>query len=234
MLTRGLVSEKCFPYAGSAVSCLLKCSTDTPMKISSYCRVSGEKAIMGEIVSHGPVVGMLMLLDDFMVYSAGVYSPLKTAKRLLDTDKNLVLHAVKIIGWGSERGLPYWLVENCFGEGWGEKGFAKITRRQGNLFVDGVVMAATPDMNSSVEEQPISVADKSAEVSHTEDTKEEDGNNFQVKEEETVENKEEESARKEETEVKEESSEEKVSDNVATAEEKAAKGEEDEGLDVVE
>eukprot|EP00922_Rhytidocystis_sp_ex-Travisia-forbesii_P043232 GHVS01064547.1.p1 GENE.GHVS01064547.1~~GHVS01064547.1.p1 ORF type:complete len:485 (+),score=75.34 GHVS01064547.1:32-1486(+) len=154
LLTRGLVSEECFPYTATSSSCSMKCSKNLPMKIKSYCRVSGERAIMGEIYAHGPVVGLVMLLDDFMVYSSGVYASLKTAKRLLDSEKNLVMHAVKLIGWGSERGHPYWLVENSFGSEWGDRGFAKISRREGNLFADGVLMADTPDLASLIEETP--------------------------------------------------------------------------------
>lgn len=35
---------------------------------------------------------------------------------------------MKIIGWGYENGLDYWLIENSFGPNWGMNGYAKILR----------------------------------------------------------------------------------------------------------
>ena len=36
--------------------------------------------------------------------------------------KDVGLHAIKIIGWGVEKGTPYWLVSNSWGADWGESG----------------------------------------------------------------------------------------------------------------
>lgn len=31
-------------------------------------------------------------------------------------------HAVKIFGWGEEKGTPYWLAANSWNDDWGDKG----------------------------------------------------------------------------------------------------------------
>jgi len=31
-------------------------------------------------------------------------------------------HAIKILGWGTEDGTPYWLVANSWNPDWGDKG----------------------------------------------------------------------------------------------------------------
>lgn len=38
------------------------------------------------------------------------------------------LHAVKIVGWGEENGVPYWLCANTWTPDWGDSGFFKIRR----------------------------------------------------------------------------------------------------------
>ena len=37
-------------------------------------------------------------------------------------------HAVRILGWGTEKGTDYWLVANSWNRNWGENGLFKIVR----------------------------------------------------------------------------------------------------------
>lgn len=49
-------------------------------------------------------------------------------------------HAVRLIGWGTENGTPYWLVANSWNSDWGDKGTFKIARGQDECgFEDGLV-----------------------------------------------------------------------------------------------
>lgn len=149
----GLVSEICFPYqADGTVACSskTKCSNETPLKGSSHCVLNNEAAIKREVMTNGPVVAPVFLMDDFLVYKSGVYKEMPTATQLSDARRQRILHAVKILGWGTYDGSKqYWIVENSFGKDWGDEGFGKIHMggaegsREG-IVVDSFVVAGTP------------------------------------------------------------------------------------------
>jgi len=70
--------------------------------------------MMQEIFNHGPIVTGFTVYEDFMTYKSGIYQH--------TTGKMMGGHAVRIIGFGSENGVDYWLVANSWNNNWGEKG----------------------------------------------------------------------------------------------------------------
>lgn len=64
--------------------------------------------IQREVFHHGPVVVHLELHEDLMTYRSGIYYHRYGNK--------LGLHLVKILGWGEENGVPYWLAVNSWSE----------------------------------------------------------------------------------------------------------------------
>nr|CAC87118.1 cathepsin B-like protease [Nilaparvata lugens] len=88
---------------------------------SAYLVPVGEKQTQLEIFKNGPIVAAFKVYEDFFMYKSGVYkrhpeSPFRGR------------HAVKVIGWGEQNGLPYWLVQNSWDYDWGDKGLFKIAR----------------------------------------------------------------------------------------------------------
>jgi len=56
--------------------------------------------------------------SDFMNYESGVYHHVSGSVE--------GGHAIKILGWGNESGMDYWLCANSWGPDWGLDGFFKI------------------------------------------------------------------------------------------------------------
>ena len=98
--------------------------------------------IKREIHEQGPLVAPMNLMADFLVYSGGIYSPTDGATPLFGADGKPVTHAVTIIGWGKDKGIPYWLIQNSFGESWGEKGYAKVAIDE--VLLENVLVAGYP------------------------------------------------------------------------------------------
>lgn len=55
-------------------------------------------------------------------------------------------HAVKVIGWGEEDGIPYWLVANSWNSDWGDKGFFKIARGHNECGFEEEFNGGVPDV----------------------------------------------------------------------------------------
>jgi len=140
----GIVEEGCWPYPlpscdhhmpGSKNPCPSKEYNNPPcpnqctrnwkgpswgkdLHFGSAYSLSGEPSMMQELYKNGPIEATFSVYEDFLTYKSGVYQHV--------TGSYLGGHAVKIMGWGMEGGLPYWLVANSWNPHWGDKGYFKI------------------------------------------------------------------------------------------------------------
>jgi len=101
--------------------------------------ISCPEAMMQEIYQHGPITGMFFVHQSFTTYKSGVYKAGSFFK-----DPMLGGHAIKILGWGTEDGAPYWLVANSWNEDWGDRGFFKIDRGHNQCQIENAVVNGGP------------------------------------------------------------------------------------------
>jgi len=107
--------------------------------VADYCVASTAEGIKREILKNGPVIAILPIYRDFLIYKDGIYHVIEGTSRFQGG------HALKIVGWGkSPQGEDYWIAENTWGESWGQKGYAQIAVGQKNLYIDEFVMSANP------------------------------------------------------------------------------------------
>ncbi|XP_033931255.1 cathepsin B [Pseudochaenichthys georgianus] len=103
---------------------------------TSYSVPSEEKQIRDEITKNGPVEGAFTVYEDFPLYKTGVYQHVSGSA--------LGGHAIKILGWGEEDGIPYWLCANSWNTDWGDNGFFKILRGSDHCGIESEVVAGIP------------------------------------------------------------------------------------------
>jgi C1A family cysteine protease len=75
------------------------------------------------LYSKGPLTAMISVAIDFKEFKGtGIYS-----SNLCDKDS--ANHAITIIGYGTEDGKDFWIIQNSWGTDWGDKGYAKRNQR---------------------------------------------------------------------------------------------------------
>jgi len=146
----GIVPESCFTYTGSNSQCSRICANFEQQKryFTNYKFVGGyyggcsELAMMQEIYDHGPVVVSFQVYNDFFAYRGGIYSHTKLKSNVNFWEE--VNHSVNCVGWGVEKGVKYWIVENSWGKSWGEKGFFRIKRGSDECAFESMASRADP------------------------------------------------------------------------------------------
>jgi len=133
LVDQGTVTEDCIPFTARDGSCPRKCRDGTPIKdnmkvyATSYVTpwdsdpAKRVQAIQSEILERGSVQAAYIVFSDFYDYESGIYQ--RTSQSYY-----LGLHAVRVIGWGTDDGVDYWLVANSWDTDWGMDGFFKIRR----------------------------------------------------------------------------------------------------------
>jgi cathepsin B len=144
LVSTGAVTDACFTYTsggGSVPACATTCADKSAYKkykctAGSVVEMSTPDQIKSEIFANGPIETQFSVYQDFFNYKSGVYQHVTGG---LDGG-----HAVKILGWGNESGLDYWLCANSWGPAWGLQGFFKI--KQGDCGIDQSAFTCTPDL----------------------------------------------------------------------------------------
>lgn len=90
-------------------------------KVIDYCLAQDDIGLKKEILKNGPVIAQMTIFTDFLTYKEGIYH------RTEDAFKFNGQHVVKIVGWDKQgEGNDFWIVENSWGEDWGEEGVVRV------------------------------------------------------------------------------------------------------------
>lgn len=80
-----------------------------------------EQNLARSLATYGPlIVSISGGNNDFRYYSEGIYANTSCSN---ETDHNVLL-----VGYGTDKERPYWLIKNSWGTSWGENGYGKLLR----------------------------------------------------------------------------------------------------------
>lgn len=102
----------------------------------SYSIGKNVEAIQREIMTNGPVEGAFTVYEDLILYKSGVYQHVH--------GRALGGHAIRILGWGVENDVKYWLIGNSWNTDWGDNGFFRILRGENHCGIEDSISAGLP------------------------------------------------------------------------------------------
>ena len=85
--------------------------------------ISGDPvAALMNALTIGPVTVYFNVISQFFSYSSGVYDPAAECT----PSSRTINHAMLLVGYNSTAPIPYWIVRNSWGAGWGSQGYINI------------------------------------------------------------------------------------------------------------
>jgi len=135
----GILTQAVLPYtSGNGDSGKCKKDTTNPrVQIKSHNFVStDEKAIKEYLFANGPLA-IALNAGTLQFYTGGIIDDDAST-----CDPSALDHGVTLVGYGTEKGLDYWIVKNSWGQ-WGENGYFRMSRGKGTCGLNTHVVDAT-------------------------------------------------------------------------------------------
>ena len=107
-------------------------SKDKHLAKESYM-VHGEKNMQLALMDKGSLSVAIEVFEDFELYKSGIYHHVSGAY--------LGGHAIKLVGWGVDEGVPYWTCINSWNTMWGEEGSFRILRGSNECGIEASAVA---------------------------------------------------------------------------------------------
>jgi cathepsin B len=140
-MTTGVVSEFCYPYISGTDGLQRECPFFEGKKqcifLGEYRKFKAKNHYYiytiydahVEIMKNGPIQASFIVYRDFFGYKGGLY--------VWDgVSEQVGIHSARVLGWGVENGVDYFLCANSWGPKWGENGYFRIPYDQAKIITE--------------------------------------------------------------------------------------------------
>ncbi|KAJ4456615.1 putative C1 family cathepsin B20 [Paratrimastix pyriformis] len=134
----GVVPQSCVAYQNQVTDCMTTCDDGSalkPIKPSTFARLTTVSQMQASLMAGGTLAAVYQVYTDNYDYVSGVYR-----HGVNETDG---YHAIKIVGWGSEGGVPFWWIQNSWGPDFGLSGYFKMLRGSNECGIESDVWEVT-------------------------------------------------------------------------------------------
>ena len=135
----GSVLQSCVGFTGLDASCPIKCtngSAITKFKSTTGSVYTGIQSMQAAITQSGPIEACFKLYTDFAAYRSGIY--------VNKAGTQVGLECVRLVGWGVQGSVTYWIGLAYYGAKWGQAGMFYMQMGQTALGLETGTMAGNP------------------------------------------------------------------------------------------
>lgn len=133
----GIMKSSDYNYTARGGSCKFN-KDKAALKITGnvFAKSQDEEEIKEFLFTTGPLA-IAINADPLQFYEEGIIEADES-----ECDPQGLNHGVTLVGYGSKNGQDYWIIKNSWGEGWGEKGYARFARGKGTCGINTYVISA--------------------------------------------------------------------------------------------
>jgi cathepsin F len=140
--TAGVMGEADYSYTGHDD----KCKYDATMvraKITGQSAAPKDESQIRQLLFENGPYAIAINATPLQFYFWGIFDPYFD----FICNPQELNHGVLLVGYGIDRGYPYWIVKNSWGSHWGERGYFRIIANKGACGMDQYVVTAEVEDN---------------------------------------------------------------------------------------
>nr|UHM21909.1 cathepsin L4 [Zabrotes subfasciatus] len=123
VIGNGITTEDEYPYEAEKGKC--RVDGHPTIKIKDYVDIDADEDLITKgLALAGPLSDAISVWRHISLYSHGIIDESSGC----DNKQESLNHAILLVGYGEEAGVPYYIVKNSWGAKWGENGYFRLKK----------------------------------------------------------------------------------------------------------